>query len=306
MTPKVFISSTFADLIPYREIMWGKIDQLNIEILGMEKFGARKSAPLVTCLEEVSKSDIFVGIISFRFGSVDKLSKKSFTQLEYEKAFLLDKEIMIYLIDDNALIYANNVDKGINAKRLEHFKKILKDRHTIDTFKEPEELAIKIHDRLNILIRNLNRKNIRPKTLDCKITRFNFHGEKWIAFVGYFMGKPFEIFTGLDDPEIFPIRKNIKNGKIIKIYDEEGKIRFDFQMVDKYGYRKNIEGLSHVFTKHTQRYSSMITKLLQKNVNVAEIADVIDDMDIFEDYSSKEWKKGVKRALGIKESASPD
>jgi hypothetical protein len=44
----------------------------------------------------------------------------------------------------------------------------------------------------------------------------------------------------------------------------------------------------------------MITKLLQKNVNVAEIEDVIDDMDIFDGYSSKAWKQGVKKALGIK------
>jgi len=54
-------------------------------------------------------------------------------------------------------------------------------------------------------------------------------------------------------------------------------------------------GLNIVFTKHTSSYSSMITKLLQKNVNVAEIEDVIDDMVIFEGYSSKEMKKpGLK------------
>lgn len=111
MTQKVFISSTYGDLIPYRIKLWEKIEHLNIEILGMEKFGARKSTPLETCLEEVSQSDIFIGIISFRFESVEKLSKKSFTQLEYEKAFSLDKEIMIYLMDEKALVQARNVDK---------------------------------------------------------------------------------------------------------------------------------------------------------------------------------------------------
>ena len=297
MIQKVFISSTYGDLIPYRKKIWEDLDNLSFTILGMEKFGARKSAPLDTCLEEVSNSDIFIGIISFRFGSVDKLSKKSFTQLEYEKAFSLDKEIMIYLMDDNALVYPSNVDKGINSLRLENFKKILKDRHTIDTFKEPDELAKKISDRLNVLVRKLSRKTKRPKTLDAKLTRFRFHGEDWIAFVGYLMGKPFEIFTGIDDPEIFPILKEVEYGKIIKNFDEDGNIRFDFQVIDKYGYRKTMGGLSHMFTRHTQRYSSMITKLLQKNVPVEEIVDVIDDMDMFEDYSSKEWKRAVKKAL---------
>lgn len=288
MTQKVFISSTYGDLVPFRKKIWEDLNHLSIEILGMEKFGARKSAPLVTCLEEVTKSDIFICIIAFRFGSVDKPSKKSFTQLEYEKAFSLDKEIMIYLMEDDALVYANDVDKGVKALRLENFKKLLKDRHTIDTFKEPEELSKKIIERLNVLLQKMSRKSIRPKTLDCKLTRFRFHGEDWIAFVGYLMGKPYEIFTGIDDPEIFPIRKEVENGKIIKNFDEKGNTRFDIQVLDRYGYRKTMGGLSHMFTRHTQRYSSMITKLLQKNVAVEEIMDVIDDMDMFEDYSSKE------------------
>lgn len=300
MVKKVFISSTYSDLLPYRKQVWEKIEKLNIEILGMEKFGARKGAPLDTCLEEVSKSDIFIGIISYRFGSVDKSSKKSFTQLEYEKANDLDKEIMIYLMDDDALVFPKYVEKGINAKRLDKFRKILMKCHTYDTYKEPVELATKIYDRLSLLLRKMNRKNIRPKALDCKITRFNFNGEKWIAFVGYLLNRPYEIFTGLDDEEIFPIPISVVIGKIIKHFDEDGKIRFDFQYTDKYGYKKNIEGLNHIFTKHTQRYSSMITKLLQKNVDVTEIVDIIDDMDIFEGFSSKQWKKGVKKALGIK------
>ena len=297
MIPKVFISSTYGDLIPYRKMIWEKIEQLNIEILGMEKFGARKSAPLETCLEEVSKSDIFIGIISFRFGSVDKTSQKSFTQLEYEKAYDLDKEFMIYFMDDNALVFPIHVDKGDNAIRLEEFKKVLMDRHTFDTFKEPEQLGTKIHDRLLIILRDLKRKNARPKALDCKITRFNFRKEEWIAFVGYHLEKPYEIFTGIVDEEIFPFPKSVIRGKIIKNFDEDGKIRFDFQCTDKYGYKKTMGGLSHMYTKHTYKYSSMITKLLHKNYNVAEIEDVIDDMDIFDGYSSKEWKQGVKRAL---------
>jgi hypothetical protein len=68
MTQKVFISSTYGDLVPFRKKIWEDLNHLPIEILGMEKFGARKSAPLVTCLEEVTKSDIFICIIAFRFG----------------------------------------------------------------------------------------------------------------------------------------------------------------------------------------------------------------------------------------------
>jgi hypothetical protein len=300
MQHKIFISSTFGDLIPYRKRIWDEIGKLNVKILGMEKFGARKSAPLETCLEEVGNSDIFIGIISFRFGSIDRVTIRSFSQLEYEKAYALKKEIMIYFMSDEALIYPSFVDKGINASRLINFKKILRHRHTIDTFKEPDELVIKIQERLRDLISDLVKKRIRPKKLDCEMTRFSFNNEDWIAFVGYLNDKPFEIFTGLDDPEIFPIPKSIINGNIVKVVNELGKIRYDFRYTDKYGYTKSIGGLSHIFSKHTSKYCSIITKLLQKDVELSKIADVIDDMDLFDNFSSQEWKKGVKKALRIK------
>lgn len=300
MTPKVFISSTYSDLLPYRSKIWEYLEPLKIKILGMEKFGARKSTPLETCLTEVAKSDIYIGIIAFRYGSVEKISKKSFSQLEYEKALSLDKEIMIYLMDDKTLVQANHVDKWIDASKLEKFKDVLKSRHHIDTFNDPEELASKIVERLTTILPNLTKVIIRPKVLNCKLNRFNFHGEKWVVFVGYLRGKPYEIFTGIADDEIFPIPISITSGKILKIQDEDGNIRFDFQYTDKYGYRKNIEGLSHMFSKHTYKYGAMITSLLQKGDNAKELEGVIDNMDTFDGFASEEWKIAVKLALGIK------
>ena len=299
MRLKVFISSTYTDLIPFRETVWKELDNLQIEILGMEKFGARKSAPLSTCLEEVSNSDIFIGIIGFRYGSVDKKTKKSFSQLEYEKAVELDKEILIYLMDDNALVNAKNVDTGINSNRLKKFKKVLKINHTIDSFQDPNELASKIHVRLNALLPKLVGLKDRPKALNCTVTRFTFNQRKWIAFVGYLNDKPYEIFTGVEDDEMFPIPTSIVNGTIIKNINDYGKTRFDFQYKDKYGYRNTLGGLNHVFDKHASKYTSMINKLLQKNIDYHELIDVIDEMDAFENFSSEDWKKGVKKALGI-------
>ena len=45
----------------------------------------------------------------------------------------------------------------------------------------------------------------RPKVLDCDVIRFNINEEKWVAFVGLKDGRPYEIFTGMADEEIFPI-----------------------------------------------------------------------------------------------------
>ena len=36
----------------------------------------------------------------------------------------------------------------------------------------------------------------RPERLDAKVVRFQNNKEKWIAVVGLFNGRPYEIFTG--------------------------------------------------------------------------------------------------------------
>ncbi|MCX6258974.1 MAG: adenosylcobalamin-dependent ribonucleoside-diphosphate reductase [Bacteroidia bacterium] len=112
---------------------------------------------------------------------------------------------------------------------------------------------------------NMDQQIKRPKTLDAEIVRFQNNREKWIAFIGLKDGHPYEIFTGVDDEEIFPVPKSITKGKIIKIKDEQGNSRYDFQYCDKYGYAKNFSGM----------FSSL--SLDSENINT--------------------WKNGVERAL---------
>ena len=86
MKKTVFISSTFEDLADHRRAVWQLLEDFNASVRGMEQFGARPDAPLQTCLAEVEQSDVYVGIIAFRAGSIDTETGKSFTQLEYEHA----------------------------------------------------------------------------------------------------------------------------------------------------------------------------------------------------------------------------
>lgn len=111
----------------------------------MEEFGARTESPLETCLAEVDVSDIYIGIIAFRLGSVEQNSGKSFTQLEYERAYEKNKETLIYLIDeDNARVLAKYIDKDERRDKLDAFKRLLKERHTVATYRSPEDLGEKL------------------------------------------------------------------------------------------------------------------------------------------------------------------
>ena len=86
---------------------------------------------------------------------------------------------------------------------------------------------------------------VRPKVLEADVVRFQNNKEKWVAFVGLLDGRPYEIFTGLqDDEEGIVLPKSVTSGRIIKSYDEDGTKHYDFQFENKRGYKMTIEGLS--------------------------------------------------------------
>jgi len=136
----------------------------------------------------------------------------------------------------------------------------------------------------------------RPKSLDCDVIRFNINEEKWVAFVGLKESKPYEIFTGIADDEVFPIPKSIVKGKIIKMKDDDGKTRYDFQYTDKYGYKKNIEGLSHMFNSEFWNYAKLISGVLRHEMPIADVVNLIQSLRL-DSESINNWKNGVERAL---------
>jgi ribonucleoside-diphosphate reductase alpha chain len=136
----------------------------------------------------------------------------------------------------------------------------------------------------------------RPKVLDCDVIRFNINEEKWVAFVGLKESRPYEIFTGIADEEIFPIPKSIVKGKIIKIKGDDGKTRYDFQYTDKYGYKKTIEGLSHMFNSEFWNYAKLISGVLRHEMPIADVVNLIQSLRL-DSESINNWKNGVERAL---------
>ena len=136
----------------------------------------------------------------------------------------------------------------------------------------------------------------RPKILDCDVIRFNINEEKWVAFVGLKDGKPYEIFTGIADEEIFPIPKSIVKGQIIKNKSEDGKTRYDFQYTDKYGYKKTMGGLSHMFKPEFWNYAKLISGVLRHEMPIADVVNLVQSLKL-DSESINNWKNGVERAL---------
>ena len=144
MRKTVFISSTFLDLKEERKKVWDCLEKFDVNVKGMEQFGARKETPLATCISEVEQSDIYVGIIGMRYGTEEPNTGKSYSQLEYEKAVEQNKEILIYLIDEENSTVTPKLIQYDKIHKLNNFKAILKDKHTIDSFSNSEDLVSKL------------------------------------------------------------------------------------------------------------------------------------------------------------------
>ncbi|MCB8995087.1 MAG: adenosylcobalamin-dependent ribonucleoside-diphosphate reductase [Bacteroidales bacterium] len=136
----------------------------------------------------------------------------------------------------------------------------------------------------------------RPKELDAEIIRFTHNNEKWIAFIGIKDDRPYEIFTGRQDDEMFPIPKSITKGKIIKNVGEDKKPRYDFEYTDKFGYRNTNGGLSHQFNKEYWNYAKLISGVLRHGMPIADVVDLIGSLRLDNDAINT-WTAGVERAL---------
>ncbi len=81
MPTTVFLSSTFLDLEEHRRLARDAITRLEHGTQSMEFFGALPESPKEECLRLVRGADIYVGIFSVRYGSLDAHSGKSLTHL---------------------------------------------------------------------------------------------------------------------------------------------------------------------------------------------------------------------------------
>ena len=137
----------------------------------------------------------------------------------------------------------------------------------------------------------------RPKELEADVVRFQNNKEKWIAFIGLIDGRPYEIFTGIaDDDEGIFCPKSVNKGKIIKATDENGVKRYDFQFINKRGFKTTIEGLSEKFNPEFWNYAKLISGVLRYGMPIEQVLKLVASLEL-DNQSINTWKMGVERAL---------
>lgn len=135
----------------------------------------------------------------------------------------------------------------------------------------------------------------RPKKLEAEVVRFRNDREDWVAVVGMFEGRPYEIFTG--KAESFFLPKWVEKGYVIRVKEPgQEHARYDFQFTDQDGYHVTMEGLSRMFNKDYWNYAKLISGILRHGMPIPNVVDLIGKLN-FDVDSITTWSNGVARAL---------
>lgn len=135
----------------------------------------------------------------------------------------------------------------------------------------------------------------RPKKLEAEVIRFRNDREDWVAVVGMFEGRPYEIFTG--KAESFFLPKWVEKGYVIRVKEPgQEHARYDFQFTDQDGYHVTMEGLSRMFNKDYWNYAKLISGILRHGMPIPNVVDLIGKLN-FDVDSITTWSNGVARAL---------
>jgi len=117
---KIFLSSTYEDLIDYRSSVMDVLQGFEIVYKGMEHFGASEHSPIEVCLSNLADSDRVIVLVGTRYGSRPDDNSPSYTELEIREAERIGKPLQIYVLDtDRQPVLYRFIDGGQNAEDLD-------------------------------------------------------------------------------------------------------------------------------------------------------------------------------------------
>jgi hypothetical protein len=150
---KVFISSTYVDLIEYRKKAIDAALRYKCLPLAMEYFGAQPEEPKTVCDKEIRDCDIFIGIYAHRYGYIPKGSgnKKSITQMEYELAKELKKDCLCFIVEKGFVWNPDFIEMDKYAE-LKAFLEEVKTACVVETFKGSDDFENKLSISLGRLL----------------------------------------------------------------------------------------------------------------------------------------------------------
>ncbi len=152
---RIYLSSTYNDLIEHRAAVARLLRQMGHEVIGMEEYVAEGSRPLDRCLKDVDSAAIYVGIFAWRYGYVPPSpavspgdpagapARASVTESEFRRA--AGKRPLVFMLDPKASWPVQHIDalSGTpeDAAAVKRLRDELASQWLAGFFTTPEDLA---------------------------------------------------------------------------------------------------------------------------------------------------------------------
>lgn len=161
---RIFVSSSFSDLVEHRTAAIRVLRQLGHEVLAMEDMVAGATAPLPKVMEMVDRAEAYVGIFAWRYGYVPPVippglvmngavpGHTSITEYEYLRAKQRKLPIMAFLLDErtpwNPLLVdgfdRSRTDAPGNAEDIRKLRNELQQERVVSWFTTPSDLEARV------------------------------------------------------------------------------------------------------------------------------------------------------------------
>ncbi len=133
----IFVSSTWLDLQPERAAVEQALNRFHeAKFIGMEYFGSRDETTRTASLDEVDRSELYIGIFGARYGS-------GITEAEYRRAREHQIDCLIYFKADSAVAPEMRETDAAKVQSLAALKEELR-HHTVTTFSSAADLAAEV------------------------------------------------------------------------------------------------------------------------------------------------------------------
>lgn len=142
---KVFVSSTYQDLLTYRAAATRAILMAGDMSEDMLYWPAAESPPLDESLRHLRSSDLMILLIAHRYGTLPSGYESSITELEFDEATRINLPVLAFLVDPEHAWPPRFMENDREAHlHLDKFVVKVKGRVTVGLYSTPDSLEIAI------------------------------------------------------------------------------------------------------------------------------------------------------------------
>ena len=125
---QVFVSSTYTDLIEERKSILDVLLMADCIPSGMENFVAQDDEQFNVIKKVIALCDYYILIIGRRYGSINDITKISYTEMEYNYAIEKNIPVLVFALNEDGNSNLNDEDVIRQGKLAEFKKKAMKNR----------------------------------------------------------------------------------------------------------------------------------------------------------------------------------